>query len=183
MTEDEQKDLFTRFTQATPKTHVKYGGSGLGLFISKSLTTLQDGAIGVFSEVEIGSTFAFYIGTRLADPPATQIASTNAQSRHALGRTESTDDAMKAVRLNILIVEDNLVNQKVLKKQLQKFGWNISVAGNGQEALHWLQESIYWRAEHDTNETDPTRRLNKAQRPNDRHELDIILMDIEMPIM
>ena len=49
--------------------------------------------------------------------------------------TVSTEDAMKKVRLNVLLVEDNLVNQKVLEKQLQRFGWTISVAANGKEAL------------------------------------------------
>jgi CheY-like chemotaxis protein len=81
------------------------------------------------------------------------------------------EEAMQTIKLNVLIVEDNLVNQKVLRKQLQKFGWNISVAGNGQEALEWLKDSVYWRNEKDSSSTE------------DKHELDIILMDIEMPIM
>ena len=78
---------------------------------------------------------------------------------------------MQSIRLNVLIVEDNLVNQKVLRKQLQKFGWNISVAGNGQEALEWLKDCVYWRNEEDSSKTEK------------KHDLDIILMDIEMPIM
>ena len=81
------------------------------------------------------------------------------------------EEAMQTIKLNVLIVEDNLVNQKVLRKQLQKFGWNISVAGNGQEALEWLKDSVYLRNEKDSSNTE------------DKHELDIILMDIEMPIM
>jgi CheY-like chemotaxis protein len=59
----------------------------------------------------------------------------------------------------------------VLRKQLQKFGWNISVAGNGQEALEWLKDSVYWRNEKEGSTT------------GHKHDLDIILMDIEMPIM
>lgn len=84
----------------------------------------------------------------------------------------TSEEAMKMARLNILIVEDNLVNQKVLRKQLEKFHWNISVAGNGQEALDWLKNSVYWHSEKEDGST---------QEP--KHELDIILMDIEMPIM
>jgi hypothetical protein len=183
MTEDEQKKLFTRFTQATPKTHVTYGGSGLGLFISKALTHLQDGAIGMFSKHEVGSTFAFYIGTRLANSPATRVGSNGFQARHMLARTVSTDDAMRAVKLNVLIVEDNLINQKVLNKQLQNFGWNISVVGDGKEALKWLKASVHWQAEDDTNGRDLEREFESTTRSNNKHELDIILMDIEMPIM
>ncbi|KAI1519120.1 histidine kinase domain containing protein [Pyrenophora tritici-repentis] len=172
MTTDEQKKLFSRFSQATPRTHVKYGGSGLGLFISKSLTKLQGGSIGVNSVKEGGSTFAFYVSTRLAHPPADNVTARAVQARPVPHRTMTGEQAMQMITLNVLIVEDNLVNQKVLKKQLMKFGWNISVAGNGQEALDWLKDSVYWHNEDD----DPTTTENK-------HELDIILMDIEMPIM
>ncbi|RMZ73393.1 histidine kinase hhk13p [Pyrenophora seminiperda CCB06] len=172
MTTDEQKKLFSRFSQATPRTHVKYGGSGLGLFISKSLTKLQGGSIGVNSVKGEGSTFAFYVSTRLAYPPADKVEARAVQARPVPHRTMTGEEAMQRIKLNVLIVEDNLVNQKVLKKQLLKFGWNISVAGNGQEALDWLKNSVYWHNEMD----DST--ANK-----DKHELDIILMDIEMPIM
>jgi CheY-like chemotaxis protein len=170
MTTDEQKKLFSRFSQATPRTHVKYGGSGLGLFISKSLTKLQGGAIGVHSEKGSGSTFAFFISTRLAHPPANHVSARSVQSRPVPRRTMTGEEAMQTIKLHVLIVEDNLVNQKVLKKQLQKFGWHISVAGNGQEALEWLKDSVYWRNE-------------KESPAEKKHNLDIILMDIEMPIM
>ena len=172
MTVDEQKKLFARFSQTTPRTHVKYGGSGLGLFISKSLTKLQGGAIGVNSVKEEGSTFAFYISTRLAHPPADQVDGRAVQARPVPHRTMTGEQAMQAVKLNVLIVEDNLVNQKVLRKQLEKFSWNISVAGNGQEALDWLKDSVYWQNEKEATEHEGS-----------KHQLDIILMDIEMPIM
>ena len=180
MTYDEQNKLFSRFTQATPRTHVKYGGSGLGLFISKSLATLQGGAIGVSSDPDVGSTFAFFVSAHKATPPAGR----SLKIRPGPQRTESTEQAMRKVKLNILIVEDNLVNQRVLEKQLAKFGWNISVAGDGQQALDWLKGSVYWRgtlknthnkiAEEEEEEYFTTPSL---------YDVDIILMDIEMPIM
>ncbi|XPT00456.1 hypothetical protein M3J09_009609 [Ascochyta lentis] len=180
MTTDEQQKLFSRFTQATPRTHVKYGGSGLGLFISKSLATLQGGAIGVASDPDVGSTFAFFISTRKATPPAGQSLNT----RPGPQRTVSTENAMKGVKLNILIVEDNLVNQKVLKKQLAKFGWTISVAGDGQQALDWLKGSVYWRGtprnNHDTSTEEEEVEYFTTPR---QHDVDIVFMDIEMPVM
>ncbi|KAF1843299.1 uncharacterized protein K460DRAFT_432912 [Cucurbitaria berberidis CBS 394.84] len=185
MSEEEQKKLFSRFSQATPRTHVQYGGSGLGLFISKSLSALQGGAIGVHSEKNVGSAFAFYVSARLANPPASQLVGPAGRPRPGLQRMASAEDAMRKVKLNVLIVEDNVVNQKVLQRQLQKFGWTISVAGNGEEALEWLKGSIYWRVgdgkrdENGTNVGTPTK--NKPAKR--KHELDIILMDIEMPIM
>lgn len=184
MTTNEQKKLFSRFSQASPRTHVKYGGSGLGLFISKSLSALQGGAIGVHSEKGAGSTFAFYISTRLATRPADQVASHAGLLRPMPQRAGSTEDAMNNIKLDVLIVEDNLVNQKVLRKQLQKFGWNISVAGNGQEALDWLRDSVYWRADEKNKGQDSNSEGTASHVARERkHKVDIILMDIEMPIM
>lgn len=64
MTEEEQTRMFNRFSQASPKTYNTYGGSGLGLFISKRLVELQGGQIGLASQVDVGSRFAFYVPAR-----------------------------------------------------------------------------------------------------------------------
>jgi hypothetical protein len=101
MTNDEQKNLFSRFSQATPRTHVKYGGSGLGLFISKSLATLQGGAIGVASEENVGSTFAFFVSTRQADPPSAYVTGRALQQRALINRTTSYEQAMKSAKLSV----------------------------------------------------------------------------------
>jgi CheY-like chemotaxis protein len=93
-------------------------------------------------------------------------------------------DEMKAVKVNVLIVEDNLINQTVLKRQLQKCGWEVSVAGNGQEALDWLRASVYWRGEREADkEHDTIDDMHEAPPTEPLKELDIILLDVEMPIM
>ena len=105
----EQGNLFTRFSQATPRTHVRYGGSGLGLFISKSLAELQSGCIGVHSEPDVGSTFAFYIGTRIATTSKAEIPK-DFNIRLDSERSKSTEEVVKAANYSVLIVEDNIVN-------------------------------------------------------------------------
>lgn len=61
LTSEEKELLFERFAQASPRTHAHYGGSGLGLFISRQLAELHGGQIGVSSQAGVGSTFGFFI--------------------------------------------------------------------------------------------------------------------------
>lgn len=68
LTAEEMSNLLRRFSQASAKTYSQYGGSGLGLFISRELTELQGGQIGVYSVAGQGSTFAFYIKVRRYKP-------------------------------------------------------------------------------------------------------------------
>lgn len=95
------------------------------------------------------------------------------------------------------MVEDNLVNQKVLSTQLQKAGCNVSIAGNGAEALEWLKDSVYWRGVEEENAVimngnggchitlppSPPEEVPSTRETSAKHALDIVLMDIEMPIM
>lgn len=171
MTDEEQAKLFSRFTQATPRTHVKYGGSGLGLFISKSLIALQGGLVGVKSTADVGSTFLFYVSTRIAEQP-THAADQKPQ-RPALSHVLSAEEGMKTAELNILMVEDNLVNQRVLRKQLEKAGCVVYVAGDGLQALELLKKSVHWRGE---KHQDSNASVSEC-------DIDIVLMDIEMPVM
>jgi hypothetical protein len=61
LTPEQKQMLFEKFAQASPRTHGKYGGSGLGLFISRQLAELHGGQIGCSSEAGVGSTFGFYL--------------------------------------------------------------------------------------------------------------------------
>ncbi|KXH27508.1 hsp90-like protein [Colletotrichum simmondsii] len=183
--EDEKKLLFQRFSQASPRTHVQYGGSGLGLFISRMLAELQGGQIGVVSEKGIGSTFAFYVKCRKTESPSLESPSLSALNLAQPVKSEPTSapstppltalprraSIKKSVApatplYDVLIVEDNIVNQRVLRKQLTSCGNTTYVANHGGEALEQLKKSRFWAG-------------NEAE----GFDLSVILMDLEMPVM
>ncbi|KAM3069164.1 hypothetical protein ACMFMG_010684 [Clarireedia jacksonii] len=189
--EHEQTLLFQKFSQASPRTHVQYGGSGLGLFISRELTELQGGQIGLASIAGEGSTFAFYILARRCNAPEVPtLAITKPESRgenqsnpvtriHSPApqasvnhRLQAPNEPLKALTISspihVLIVEDNIINQKVLTKQLLHVGCIVHVANHGLEALNFLEQST----------------VSNTLPPNTKGiRCDIILMDLEMPIM
>lgn len=155
MTLDEQKTLFARFSQASTRTYTQYGGSGLGLYICRSMVEIHGGQIGFSSMTGVGSTFGFFIRTRrlsTQDVPESSLISSLPSAN--LAREDPFD---------IVLVEDNLINQKVLTRQLARIGHSVTIANHGHECLDILRESHFCR---------------KSGSP-----LSIILMDIEMPVM
>ncbi|KAG9643713.1 putative histidine kinase HHK19p, partial [Aureobasidium melanogenum] len=163
MSADEKSRIFARFTQGSPRTESEYGGSGLGLFISRELAELQGGEIGVASELHVGSTFAFFVKTRHTEAPVTKTLHKNL----TLQQKEQQTQATKKSDINILVVEDNAVNQKLLRQQLSKHGFTVTTADNGVDCLSQLQKTKHWRANSATSAPS----------------VEVILMDIEMPLM
>ncbi|KAL2104859.1 hypothetical protein VUR80DRAFT_9464 [Thermomyces stellatus] len=198
---EEMRHLFNRFQQASSFTHVKHGGSGLGLFISRRLTELQNGAIGVSSAPKCGSTFVFFIEaylpseeavkeTALAVSPgaaAIMEMGRNGPARETLHRTPSKRASAPtfASRASeprvptsasgkldgILVVEDNVINQQVAQRGLLHKGFRVDVANDGLEALEKLQTSRLARESGDV--------AGPEKRPV---PFDLVLMDVEMPV-
>lgn len=136
--------IFERFRQASDFTTRYYGGTGLGLNIVKSLTEMQGGWITVTSETGKGSCFTLEIPY--------QIAPEQAESHVVL----SADDATTTDReVQILVVEDNVMNQRLALQVLSRLGYPAQVAENGQIAVEMLQQT----------------------------DFDLVLMDIQMPVM
>ncbi|KAF2868319.1 hypothetical protein BDV95DRAFT_621371 [Massariosphaeria phaeospora] len=277
---EDQAKLFERFRQATPKTQERYGGSGLGLFISRKLCQLHGGDIGVSSKDGEGSTFGFFFKVRrsdgpseggrpsfggrsasesstqgvrsqtprpsysrsnsamqnikendkrpqmrtltshegvdpddnsnasLLDPPTEYRYEAHAESKeddryresaaiaehiqsqqsslkeacdnprqtiengeserqqkNAKDLSKAQSDKPSVGRHTVLLVEDNLINQKVLRRQLQSRGFEVFVANNGQEAV------------------DAVRDRGGGENSKLRGYFDCILMDQEMPVM
>ena len=125
--------IFQPFTQADASTNRKFGGTGLGLSICKHLVEGMGGEIGVRSVENLGSTFWFTL--TLPDGDAKVV-------RHAPAASVlRIDPAIEKSR--ILLAEDNPVNQLIATKMLEKLGFTVQVAANGNEALKALAQASF----------------------------------------
>lgn len=138
--------IFESFTQADSSTTRKYGGTGLGLTISKQLVEKMNGKIWVESEMGKGSTFHFTIRSLAVEKP---------EEKKETPEKRAIESALKGKPLEVLLAEDNIINQKVAVRILEKQGWQVTVANNGKEAVEISAKS----------------------------EFDLILMDVQMPEM
>lgn len=142
--QDKLEHIFERFRQAESHTTRKYGGTGLGLSIAKQLVELQGGKLSVISEIKLGSTFSFYISYKKSVETA--------QAPEIVEKKYNMEDLVK---LNILLVEDNQLNVKLILSLFSEYSLNVQVAENGSVCIDKLKENNF----------------------------DIILMDMEMPVM
>lgn len=143
ISEEDKFKLFQAFSQIDSTTTRKYGGTGLGLVIAKNLTNLMNGEIGVESKVGEGSTFWFTAELGISKTAKKVVA------------PKIDEVKPKNELLSILLVEDNLLNQKFATATLKKEGHEIHIAENGKVAVNLFKENKY----------------------------DLILMDIQMPVM
>jgi len=150
---DKLNEIFEKFTQADGSINRRYGGTGLGLTITRKLAEMFRGKIWLESEVGIGSTFYVTMVLERANPAREPAPGEPAQSGDWATSANRT-------RRRILVVEDNLVNQKVVVTTLYKRGYQIEVASNGLVALDILEKTLA-----------------------ENNRFDLILMDVQMPVM
>jgi len=141
--EDKVDLVFESFTQASSSTTRKYGGTGLGLAITKKLVEMQGGTISVRSRLGEGSAFMVIMPFLRSDKDRLEEDMLLKANFHSLAG------------LRVLVVEDNIVNQKIVSKFLMKWSVNVDLAENGKVAVEKVS----------------------------RNEYDLILMDIHMPEM
>lgn len=153
MSDAETMQLFNRFSQANESIASRYGGSGLGLSISRKLARLMGGDIVVTSRQNVGSKFTVRISSHLLNEE--DIESLVKPSRKNSKEIPRVSESK--MKKTILIVEDNVLNQRILVALLKKYNYTCIIAHNGLEAI---QEYM----------------LHSS-------ELDVIFMDIEMPVM
>lgn len=140
--DEDRERLFHSFSQIENSYTRQYGGTGLGLVISKQLLEMMGGRIEVDSEYGKGSTFRFYVTF-----PIGNALVTNKKVLPSITKVGKS--------LRLLLVEDDKVNQKVVRKMLVERGYSVQEANNGIEAIELFTKDTY----------------------------DAILMDIQMPKM
>jgi signal transduction histidine kinase/ActR/RegA family two-component response regulator len=136
LTPEGMAKLFQSFSQAESSTARKYGGTGLGLVISRKLAEIMGGTMTAESAgAGQGCTFRFHIQ---AEPVAIAVAAEKAASKTAI-------DPQMATRhpLRILLAEDNLVNQKLALRLLSQMGYTADVAVNGLKAIEAIDAKTY----------------------------------------
>ena len=145
------------------KAHQGGGGSGLGLWISKKIVDMHGGSIGVRSEGEgRGSTFRFTLPiARHADLLVTTGAESETSNPNAIEfregdvarsavvaeqsthtELEKDDEMLRLDSLSILVVDDSALNRKLLVKRLERQGYNVYEAGDGDIAVEYINGTI-----------------------------------------
>ncbi len=133
---DQLDKLFERFTQGDASITRRYGGTGLGLAISKKLITLMGGEISARSEPGKGSVFWFTLPVRAPLNSSTRIAA-------PVPRAPQPPPVQRSAGGRLLLVEDNVVNQKVAMRMLVKMGYEVDLAEDGRQALERLAAVRY----------------------------------------
>ncbi len=145
--QEKQQLIFEQFTQADNSTSRNFGGTGLGLAISKKLLALQGAELKLKSEPDKGSTFYFEISY--------PILHSQVLAKEEAIQEFPAEESRPLKGIYVLLVEDNEVNVLVAKTFLSKWGAEIDIAQNGQEAIELFDEQ--------------------------KHT--IVLMDMHMPVM
>ncbi|MCK5057488.1 MAG: PAS domain S-box protein [Candidatus Aminicenantes bacterium] len=146
-----QKQIFQAFSQADGSTTRQYGGTGLGLSISSQLVKLMGGQIWVESKPGKGSEFHFTVKFEINRIPQGQ-GNNKKKKKQTITSRISREQIQK---YRILLAEDNLVNQMIAKRLLEKQGHTITTVLDGKEALGMLKKRSF----------------------------DLVLMDVQMPRM
>ena len=148
ISQDKIDHIFEKFTQGHDETILE--GTGLGLAISKKIAALMGSEIKVESTLDVGSNFSFILDLEtiskapsVQETPQVKIQKTKSELANSLNG------------IKVLLVEDNLINQKVASKLLSKWGAAHVIAPNGKIALEKVQ----------------------------KEKFDLVLMDIQMPVM
>ena len=150
---DTQKEkIFKPFIQADASTTRKFGGTGLGLTLSNELAGMLKGDISVESDINIGSKFTFKL--KIEEPKNCTYIYED-ESKYMFAKTEQLNTAQPLLHGKVLVAEDHLDLQDLVKHLLNKLGVKLDIVGNGLLAIKAIEENDY----------------------------DLVILDIQMPVM
>ncbi|WP_130482940.1 ATP-binding protein [Sphaerotilus mobilis] len=148
--------LFQRFSQGDETINRRYGGTGLGLEISRSLARMMGGDIQVESRPGQGSAFTLVLPLRLADEAIDRSdVVPDSGWRESMAAALEASEPQVLQPLDVLVTDDHPVNRKFIHALLVQLGHQVSFAEDGQQALDMVS----------------------------RHRYDLVLMDVHMPVM
>ncbi|MCA9211750.1 MAG: response regulator [Planctomycetales bacterium] len=170
MTEEQTSKLFKAFTQADTSTTREFGGTGLGLVITKRLAELMGGQVSLRSELGVGSTFSFSVATGPLDGvPIVDPINGPEREASAFNESSSVESVVAESGISgcrILLADDGPDNQHLISYLLRKAGAEVTVVGNGKLAVE--EFTIDNSVDGDLTELAP---------------FDVVLMDMQMPEM
>lgn len=137
ISEANMSKLFIRFSQVDSSDTRRYGGSGLGLVITKQIVELMGGNIQVQSKEDIGSTFIVEVPMKVVKASDDALAEVEKEEEPAVFSINAHSKA------RILVAEDEPVNQQVIGKLLGMAGFSYDIAENGQKAVELFKQKIY----------------------------------------
>ena len=162
LTPEQQEKIFEAYSQAEVSTNRKSGGTGLGLTISSKIISSMGGKLQVKSEEGEGATFFFTLTFKLEQEQKSSKSLRQIKKDKVTEQKESAkQEVQKAAEkrtmnsLSVLVAEDNMINQKLIKVVLENLGLQVTLASDGQQAYEAFTTDLY----------------------------DMVFMDIQMPVM
>ena len=141
--EDNVEHVFEKFSQVDGSSTRKYGGLGLGLAISKHLVELMDGTISIESVVGEGTTITVTLSLPVSDDKHTDNDFQHSKNILSKNDSLSSDKVIDPVGASVLLVDDNVFNQKISQKILEDIGCQVDIADSSKEAIKLWEENFY----------------------------------------